>query len=106
MALSISAETKDGVARLVLEGELDATVANDFRQAIEAAAAENPTRLVLFLEQLTFMASAGLRMLIFAKQKMGSDVGIYIVKAQPPVVRTLEMSGFHRSVYLRDEYDD
>jgi anti-anti-sigma factor len=105
MALTITFEMKDGVARVTLEGELDAGVAEQFRQVIENAAAQTPKRLVLFMDKLTFMASAGLRMLIYAKQKMGEGVDIYIIGAQHPVVRTLEMSGFHRSVYLKDTYE-
>jgi anti-anti-sigma factor len=51
------------------------------------------------------MASAGLRSLIFAKQKMGAGVDIFLVGAQPPIVDTLTMTGFHHSVTMLDEYD-
>lgn len=106
MALDIAFETKEGVARITLTGELDASVADQFRVVIENAAGQSPTRLVLFMNDLSFMASAGLRMLIFAKQKMGEGVDVYVIGAQGPVVRTLEMSGFHRSVYLKDSYEE
>jgi anti-anti-sigma factor len=52
------------------------------------------------------MASAGLRVIVFAKQKMGQDVSIYVVGATGPVLNTLQMSGFDRAVYLRDSYQD
>jgi anti-anti-sigma factor len=54
------------------------------------------------MQDLSFMASAGLRVLIFAKQKMGETVGITLIGCQAPVRSTLEMSGFHHSVYLQD----
>jgi anti-anti-sigma factor len=46
------------------------------------------------------MASAGLRVLVFAKQKLGAATEIAIVGAQPQVLETLEMTGFTDSVVL------
>jgi len=106
MALNVTLEEKDGVAKILLEGELDASVAQKFKETVEQAAAMNPTKLVLLMEKLAFMASAGLRVLIFAKQKMGEGVSIYVVGAQGPVLKTIEMSGFHHSVYLQDTYTE
>ncbi len=94
----------DGTAELTLFGELDASVANDFKAAVEKAAAAKAKRLVLNMKDLEFMSSAGLRVLVFAKQKMGSDVDIYVIAAQDPVRDTIEMTGFHHSVIMQDEY--
>jgi anti-anti-sigma factor len=88
-----------------LTGELDASSAAKFKTVIEEIAGQKPKRLVLNLEGLSFMASAGLRVLVFAKQKMGTGVDIYVVGCQAPVKSTLQMSGFHHSVYLQDKYE-
>ncbi len=89
-------------ARLSLSGELDAAAAGEFKRAIEEVAARTPAAVVLRMKDLTFMASAGLRVLIFAKQKMGSGVALTLVGCGASVRETLEMSGFARSVVLED----
>ena len=59
MAFTVSTEVRDGIALITLEGELDAVAAGEFRNAVEQVAEEDPRRLVLLLDELTFMASAG-----------------------------------------------
>ncbi len=105
MAFTVSTEVRDGIALITLEGELDAVAAGEFRNAVEQVAQEDPRRLVLLLDELTFMASAGLRVLVFTKQKMGSDVDLYVVGAHDAVLETITMTGFHHSVIMLDEYD-
>jgi anti-anti-sigma factor len=106
MPFSISSEINNGVAKFVLAGELDASSAGMFRAEIEKAAAQKPGRVVLMVKDLTFMASAGLRMLIFTKQKLGTGVDIYIVNPQEPIVDTLQKTGFQHSVHIVQEYKD
>lgn len=102
MALDISGGVENGTATLTLAGELDAGSAPLFKKEVEAVAAAAPKQLVLQVSELSFMASAGLRVLIFAKQKLGTGVDIYVVKPQPAVVDTLEKTGFHHSVFIVD----
>ena len=105
MAFSASLEMTDkGIAKITLSGELDAKAAPDFRAKIESAADQKAKRLVLLMQGLEYMASAGLRMLIFAKQKMGSGVDIYVVGAQETVMETIRMTGFHHSIIALDNY--
>jgi anti-anti-sigma factor len=106
MAFEATVEVAGDVARVYLKGELNAATAGQFQEKIAQLADQKPKRLVLFMKDLTFLASAGLRILIFAKQKMGADVGIYIIGSQGPVLETLKMSGFHHSVYLQDSYTE
>jgi anti-anti-sigma factor len=105
MPFSATTELSNGIARIRLSGELDASAAPEFKAAIEKVAAEKPRRLVLLLSELEYMASAGLRVLIFAKQKLGLGTEIVIVGARPSVVETLQMTGFHHSAVLLDDYD-
>jgi anti-anti-sigma factor len=105
MALSVTSEVSNGLAKVVLNGELDAGAAPDFKAAIEKVAAEKPGKLVLMLGGLAYMSSAGLRVLIFAKQKLGAGTQIFVVGAQPSIVETLEMTGFQHSVVMLPEYD-
>jgi anti-anti-sigma factor len=106
MPFSISSQLKNDVAKFTLSGELDASSAGNFRTEIEKVAGQKPKRLVLLVKDLTFMASAGLRVLIFAKQKLGPDVPIYIISPQEPILDTLEKTGFLQSVYVAPEYKD
>jgi anti-anti-sigma factor len=106
MPFHVSSQITNDVAKFTLIGELDAASAEIFRTEIEKVAAQKPKRLVLMVKDLAFMASAGLRVLIFAKQKLGVEVPIYIVAPQEPIVDTLQKTGFHHSVHTISEYND
>lgn len=105
MAFSAKSEVTDGIAKITLSGELDASAAPTFKTEIEKAAAQHPRRLALLVHDLEYVASAGLRVLIFAKQKLGADVDIYVVGAQPGVAETLKLTGFDYSVVMLQQYD-
>ena len=105
MAFNATLETINDTAKILLFGELDASTAPLFKEQVEKAAAQNVKKLALLMNDLDYMSSAGLRVLIFAKQKMGSGVDIYIVSANEMVMDTIQKTGFHHSVILLDEYD-
>lgn len=107
MAFETSLSVTDSIATIFLAGDLDASTASVFQSKIEEAAnyQPKPTKLVLHFEKLTYMASAGLRMLIFSKQQMGNDVKLYVFKPNEMVWGTLTKTGFHHSVQVLTEYD-
>jgi anti-anti-sigma factor len=96
---------ENGVAKITLSGELDAQAAPVFRDEVEKAAQQQPKAVALLMEGLDYMASAGIRVLIFAKQKMGADIHIYAVQPQPQIVETLEMTGLTYSIEVLETYD-
>lgn len=105
MAFTLKSETRaSDIVVITLGGELDASVAQQLRDAVDQAAHNSARRLVLDMTHLDYMASAGLRALVFAKQKMAA-VDIYVVGAHDAVMETIEMTGFHHSVFLLDTYD-
>jgi anti-anti-sigma factor len=101
MALDIQTEVGAKTARIVLTGELDGVTAPDLRATVDKVLSGKPDQLVLQVENLSFMASAGLRILIFAKQKQ-PNLKIYLVKPQPAIVSTLHKTGFYDGVYVTD----
>ena len=105
MPFNATLETINHTAKITLSGELDASTAPSFKEEVEKAASQNVKKLVLLVKDLDYMSSAGLRVFIFAKQKMGAAVDIYIVGANEMVMDTIEKTGFHHSVFVLNEYD-
>lgn len=104
MTFQSNLQLKNDVAIITMSGELDAASAPALKTDVEKAAVATPKRLVLDMTDLEFMASAGLRVIVFSKQKMGEAVDLYIAGAPEMVVDTLEKAGFHHSVILVDQY--
>jgi len=105
MAFQSTLEMVNDVAKITLCGELDASVAAQFRSRIEEAAAQKAKRLALIVNELEYMSSAGLRVLVFARQKMGATVDIYVVGAQSQILEPIKQSGLQRSLQTVDTYD-
>jgi anti-anti-sigma factor len=105
MAFTASLEISRNVAKIALTGRLDASTANQFRELVEQAAAQKVKAVALLLGGLEYMASAGLRVIVFARQKMGVAVKLYVVAPQPIVKETIEVSGFSQAVTLVETYD-
>lgn len=105
MALEINPSLTGKTARLELVGELDGKIAPSVRDAVDKLLASSPSTLVLNVADLTFMSSAGLRVLIFAKQKQ-PNLKIYVVKPQAPVIDTLKKTGFYDGVYVTETEPD
>ena len=101
MALDIHSTVDVNTARIALAGELDGSSAPALRETVERVLGGKPAQLVLQVEKLSFMSSAGLRILIFAKQKQ-PGLRIYFVKPRPAIVDTLHKTGFYEGVYVTD----
>lgn len=104
MDFKVSSEIKEQVATMTLSGSLDSSSASVFQEEIQKIVGENLDKLVLDLSDLIFMASAGLRMIIFAKQKLGQQVQLFLVKPQGQIVETLKMTGIIHSVHIVDQH--
>lgn len=102
MPLDISSEVVGKSAHITLVGELDSATAPAVRQLVDKILAGSPDNLILHVENLAFMASAGLRIIIFAKQR-SPELKVYMVKPQQPIIETLQKTGFYQGVYIVDE---
>jgi anti-anti-sigma factor len=106
MALTATLQTEGATAIITVSGDLDASSAAIFKEQVEKASQAKPQKLVLMMAELEYMASAGLRVLIFAKQKMGAKADIYVVSPQEMVLNTLETTGFYQGVIIVDDMSE
>lgn len=103
MAFNALTTSNGDLTVIKLEGELDSVGAPLFHRAIEKAIGAGPmSQLVLDMTNLTYLSSAGLRGLVFARQKMRDDVSLVLAGATGPVEQTIRLVGFHHSVALAD----
>lgn len=112
MSLSITSEiSQDGkVATLNILGEIDSLTAREFKKKLELTLSEAEKLgtlkdLVLNLEGLEFMSSAGLRVFIFAHQTK-PDLSIHVVKPQESIVDALDKTGLMHSVKIVSKYPE
>jgi stage II sporulation protein AA (anti-sigma F factor antagonist) len=95
LSLSIHLTSNQRVLIVRLTGDLDHHTASDVRNRIEAELVKDiHTHLVLNLENLQFMDSSGLGVILGRYKQMSSKGGkMYLCSVQPSVFKLMEMSG-------------
>ena len=80
-----------GVVELRLSGKLDASTFREFQATMDEVMATQPSQLVLQLADLESISSVGIRVLLFARQKMevADRADIYAVAPRPAVREAL-----------------
>lgn len=93
--MEVTAKQQDGITILALQGRLDATTANEFEQQLLARIQQGQTRLVLDFEQLDYISSAGLRVLLKAvKELKHCDGRLFLCAVKDYVREVFDLSGF------------
>lgn len=105
MAEQFAIDFTDDTARLTLEGRLDAASAPQLAEALKTLIGKNIRNVVFFAQDLEYMSSAGLRTIVFAKQKIGVDVKVYLIAAKPGILEVVRMTGFDSFVIIQDSFE-
>ena len=98
--MNINIEKVDNSTVFKLEGRLDTVTAPELEQAInnEGEALEN---LVLDFSGISYISSAGLRVLLGAQKKMNVQGSMELVNVCEDVMDILEMTGFADILTIR-----
>ena len=100
--LSITEE----MVKISLKGIMDVNAIGHFQAILEKVGPQPVKRLLLLSNELKHISSAGMRSLVFAKQKLGSAVDIYFVGAPESVTNSIKMSAFCEGVRVVDKYEE
>ncbi|HET7616323.1 MAG TPA: anti-sigma F factor antagonist [Bacillales bacterium] len=104
MSLGIDLEVKGNVLCIRLQGELDHHTSGQLREQVETTMDDNRVKhIVLNLEQLKFMDSSGLGVILGRYKRIKNVGGEMIVCAiSPSVKRLFEMSGMFKIIRLEE----
>jgi len=92
MSLTITSEPGEGFVTIRPAGSLDSNTYTDLQEHIAAVTQRKPGALVLDLKDLTYISSAGVRVLIAAQKAMkAAGSGFAIVNLQPQIRKVFEI---------------
>mgnify|MGYP002627293823 CR=1 FL=1 len=91
--LNITKEINQGSAYFSLEGRLDTITAPQLEEAIKSEIS-GLTQLTLDFDQLEYISSAGLRVLLMAQKLMDKQGKMTIVDANDDILEIFEVTGF------------
>jgi anti-sigma B factor antagonist len=91
--LNINSNIDAQNATLSLGGRLDTTTAPEFEAAVKALP-EDVTALVIDMEALDYISSAGLRVLLVAQKTMNKKGSMKVVHINETVMEIFEVTGF------------
>ena len=97
--MEIKTEQKGGVLVAMTEDRVDGSNAREFQDALQGVIADAESALVLDMEQLTYISSAGLRViLLIARTLQGKNTKFAVCSLSDSVREVFEISGFDKIV--------
>lgn len=91
--MTIVEERNNNVLTLKIEGRLDTTTAPTLEKTINDIL-DGVTELILDMNQLTYVSSAGLRVLLSTQKKMNKIGTMKLIGVCEDVMEVFEMTGF------------
>jgi anti-anti-sigma factor len=96
MALEIGSETHGDFRVLRLSGRLDTETSADFELAAHDLTQAGERRFVVDLGGISYVSSAGLRVLLALAKQLGSSGTLRLCSLAPSVRQVFDLSGFSR----------
>lgn len=103
--LQIEAHDHDGLAHVVLIGELDLSTIDRLEQELARVEGEGPSVVALDLTRLTFLDSSGLRVIVSADQRARREKRRFVVVRGPDTVqRVFSITRLDEQLELVDDF--
>jgi anti-sigma B factor antagonist len=106
MALAIETRREEAVTVLVLRGDLDLATASELREALVEVIGDG-ARIVIDMEALDFLDSAGLGILVGGLKRARSHGGeLELICSSRAVLKPIEITGLDRVFTIHGVGDD
>lgn len=105
--LQIEAHDHDGLAHVVLTGELDLSTIDKVEQELIRVEGGGPTVVALDLSRLTFLDSSGLRVIVSADKRARRENRRFVVVRGPDTVqRVFSITRLDQQLELVDDFSE
>ena len=102
MRVNIDWQRKDEILIAALEGRVDSNNAGEFQKMMEAKINSGDKVLIVDFEQVSYISSAGLRVIVIMAKKFKGPYKKFGVCALPePINKLFKMSGLDRAMTIR-----
>ena len=98
--MNINVEKSNGVTTLKIEGRLDTTTAPELEKVINNEG-EELKNLVLDFMNVSYISSAGLRVLLATQKKMNVQGSMELINVSEVVMDVFEMTGFAEVLVIK-----
>jgi anti-anti-sigma factor len=104
--MNVSEQTTDGALVLSVSGRLDSMTSESFEQLLMSRIDAGQTKLVIDFSDLSYISSAGLRVLLMAAKRLKKEAGAFaLCRLGDPIREVLEISGFLSILTVVDNQD-
>lgn len=95
------------VSKVKLHGHIDASIAPELMNEMkDLIARKNEIKKLVFLaDELEYIASAGIRAVVFAKQKIGANVQVYLIGASDVILDVFKLTGIDKFLTIQDKFE-
>jgi len=100
MNLTIESLSNEGYHLLCLQGDIDTKTAPALLEALTQLELQSILDLRIDMVSVGFLSSAGLRALVFAKQKMPHEARLILIGANEDIVEVIEKTGLSQAVVV------
>ncbi|MBQ2658486.1 MAG: STAS domain-containing protein [Erysipelotrichaceae bacterium] len=92
--MEIIKTANEDVTDIALVGRLDTTTAPDLEKELKELFKQGVSQLALDFEQLDYISSAGLRVLLYAQKSLSENGKMTIRNVKPEIMEVFDITGF------------
>jgi anti-anti-sigma factor len=94
------------ITKIILQGRLDAAKAPQLMDELKKLIGKTINQIVFIANDLEYISSAGIRVILFTKQKIGVNTEVYFIAPQPQVLEVLKMSGLDNFLFIQEKFEE
>jgi anti-anti-sigma factor len=104
MESKFKVEYSGTVLKVILSGKLDANNSPALSEELSKFKGKTITEMVFMAKDLSYISSAGIRVIVFAKQKVGENSKVFLISASETVLDVINMTGLANFMTVQDTY--